>query len=189
MENIQIPQTERDFNTFFTKERKKTVTLLRGRYNLSQESAEDVYQDSCIALFQNIKNGKLVSLTSSLSSYFTQICIFQTLKKIRDVKSFDSLENGQYDSSKVDELLGIDGGFTVKQQQAMEDIINHMPPPCDVILWGYYYDNMSMTEIANVIDFKNSDSVKAKKTQCMKKLKDRFSTQIKDILYGEDDKF
>jgi hypothetical protein len=45
---------------------------------------------------------------------------------------------------------------------------------------------MNLTEIASVIDFKNTDSVKAKKTQCMKKLKDRFSTQIKDILYGED---
>lgn len=186
MENIQIPQTERDFNTFFDKERKKTVSLLCGRYNLSIESAEDVYQDSCIALFQNIKNGKLVSLTSSLSTYFTQICIFQTLKKIRDVKSTESLDNGQYDSSKVDELLGIDDEFTVKQQKAMEDIINHLPPPCDVILWSYYYENMSMAEIAQTIDFKNSDSVKAKKTQCMKKLKDRFSTQIKDILYGEE---
>ena len=187
METIKIPKTERDFNAFFTKERKKTVSLLRGRYNLSQESAEDVYQDSCIALFQNIKDGKLVSLTTSLSSYFTKICIFQTLKKIRDTKTVDSHDDGKYDSSKVDELLGMDDGFSVKQQQAMEEIINHLPPPCDIILWTYYYDNMSMTEIAHLIDFKNSDSVKAKKTQCMKKLKDRFSTQIKDIFYGEDE--
>lgn len=187
MGNTQIPKTERDFSAFFTKERKKTISLLRGRYKLSQESAEDIYQDSCIALFQNIKNGKLVSLTSSLSSYFTQICIFQTLNKIRDAKSFESLDCGQYDSSKVDELLGTGGGFTVKQQQEMADIVNHLPPPCDVILWGYYYDEMSLKDIANVIDFKNSDSVKAKKTQCMKKLKDRFVTQIKEILYGEDE--
>jgi DNA-directed RNA polymerase specialized sigma24 family protein len=79
MEKYKIPKTERDSNTFFTKEKRKTVALLRDRYNLSHESAEDVYQDSCIALFQNIKNGKLVSLTSSLSTYFTQICILQTL--------------------------------------------------------------------------------------------------------------
>ena len=98
----------------------------------------------------------------------------------------DSVENEKYDSSKVDELLGIDDGYTVKQQQAMEEIINHLPPPCDIILWSYYYDNMTMAEIAGIIDFKNSDSVKAKKAQCMKNLKDRFSNKIKDILYGED---
>ena len=171
---------------FLQKSEKKTVTLLCGKYKLSPDAAEDVYQDSCIALFQNVKNGKLVSLTSSLSSYFTQICIFQALKNIRDVKSFDSVEDEKYDSSKVDELLGIDDGYTIKQQQAMEDIINHLPPPCDIILWSYYYDNMTMAEIASIIDFKNSDSVKAKKAQCMKNLKDRFSNKIKDILYGED---
>lgn len=185
MEIPQIPKTERDFNAFFTKERKKTVTFLKSRYRLSNEEAEDVYQDSCIALFHNIQDGKLVSLSSSLSTYFTQICVYQTLKKLSDAKPTDSLDDGQYDTSKVDELLETNGGFTIKQQQAMETIVNHMPPPCNVILWSYYYDNMSMTEIANVIDFKNSDSVKAKKAQCMKQLKDKFSNLIKDILYGE----
>lgn len=186
MEIYKIPKTERDFNSFFTKERKKTVSLLQGRYNFSQEQAEDVYQDSCIALYQNIVRGKLVKLTSSLSTYFTQICIFQALKKKRDDKLNEILEDRQYDNSKVDVLLGLDGGYSLKQQMAMADIVNHMPPPCDVILWSYYYDNMKMTEIASVIDYKNSDTVKAKKAQCMKKLKDKFSTQLKEIIYGED---
>ena len=186
MEIHKIPKTERDFNSFFTKELKKTVSLLQGRYNFSQEQAEDVYQDSCIALYQNIVRGKLVKLTSTLSTYFTQICIFQALKKKRDDKLNEILEDRQYDNSKVDVLLGLDGGYSLKQQMAMEDIVNHMPPPCDVILWSYYYDNMKMTEIASVIDYKNSDTVKAKKAQCIKKLKDKFSTQLKEIIYGED---
>ena len=186
MEIHKIPKTERDFNSFFTKERKKTVSLLQGRYNFSQEQAEDVYQDSCIALYQNIVRGKLVKLTSTLSTYFTQICIFQALKKKRDDKLNEILEDRQYDNSKVDVLLGLDGGYSLKQQMAMEDIVNHMPPPCDVILWSYYYDNMKMTEVASVIDYKNSDTVKAKKAQCIKKLKDKFSTQLKEIIYGED---
>ena len=180
----QIPKTERDFNTFFTRERKKTIALLHGRFNFSQEQAEDVYQDACIALYQNIVNGKLVTLSSSLSTYFTQICIYQAMKKIRNKKSIDNIDDGQYDNTKVDLLLGLDGGFSVKQQMAMEDIVNHMPSPCDVILWSYYYDNMNMTEIASVIDYKNSDSVKAKKAQCMKRLKDKFSNKIKEIIYG-----
>ena len=106
------------------------------------------------------------------------------MKKIRNKKSIDNIDDGQYDNTKVDLLLGLDGGFSVKQQIAMEDIVNHMPSPCDVILWSYYYDNMNMTEIASVIDYKNSDSVKAKKAQCMKRLKDKFSNKIKEIIYG-----
>ena len=125
----KIPKTERDFNSFFTRERKKIIALLHGRFNFSQEQAEDVYQDSCIALYQNIVNGKLDTLSSSLSTYFTQICIYQAMKKNRNKKSIYNIDDGQYDNTKVDLLLGLDGGFSVKQQIAMEDIVNHMPSP------------------------------------------------------------
>lgn len=110
-EEYQIPRSERELSKFFERERKRNVVYLQGRYHLSYEDAEDVYQDSCLALFKNIQDGKLVSLTAKLSTYFTQICVFQTLKKIRDVKEMDSLDNGQYDSDKVNELLGLDGGL------------------------------------------------------------------------------
>ncbi len=186
MDKNEIPKTERDFNTFFTKERQKTLSFLRGRYKLSGADAEDIYQDSCLALFKNIKMGKLVSLTSTLSTYFTQVCIFQALKKIRDTKFTDSIDNGKYDPEKVNELLGIGSEFTVEQQQAMEDIVSHMPPPCDLILWSFYYDHKNMSEIADIIDFKNADSVKAKKSQCMSKLKSTYTNKITEIIYGED---
>lgn len=185
--DIKLPQTERDFNVFFAKERRKTISFLRHEYNLSEESAEGVYQDSCIALFLNIKEGKLVSLTSSLSTYFTRICINQTLKSFRSSTPVDSIDDERFDHRKVDEIANEGSGFSVEQQQAMADIVNNMPHPCNVILWSYYYDNMSMNEIASVIDYKNSDTVKAKKTQCMQKLKNRFSDTIKDIVYGEND--
>lgn len=185
--DIKLPQTERDFNAFFAKERKKTISFLRHEYNLPEESAEGVYQDSCIALFLNIKEGKLVSLTSSLSTYFTRICINQTLKTFRNSTPVDSIDDERFDHRKVDEIINEGSGFSVEQQQAMADIVNNMSHPCNVILWSYYYDNMSMNEIASVINYKNSDTVKAKKTQCMQKLKNRFSDTIKDIVYGEND--
>lgn len=186
-EDNQIPRTERELNRFFERERKRNVGYIQGRYNLSYEDAEDVYQDSCLALFKNIQDGKLVSLTAKLSTYFTQICVFQTLKKIRDEKQMDSLDNGQYDSDKVDELLGLDGGVSIRQQQKMEEIIKNLPFPCDKILWSYYYDNCSMAEIAPLIGYNGSDSVKAKKSQCMGKLKARFDKQTREEFYdGEE---
>lgn len=183
----QIPRSERELNRFFEKERKRNVVYLQGRYNLSYEDAEDVYQDSCIALFRNIKEGKLVSLTAKLSTYFTQICVFQTLKKIRDEKPLDSLDNGQYDSDKVNELLRLDGGVSLAQQQKMEHIVKNLPAPCNKILWEYYYENRSIAEIAPIIGFKGSDSVKAKKSQCMGKLKALFDKQTAEDYYdGEE---
>lgn len=186
-EEYQIPRSERELNRFFERERKRNVVYLQGHYHLSYEDAEDIYQDSCLALFKNIQDGKLVSLTAKLSTYFTQICVFQTLKKIRDEKPGESLDNGQYDSDKVDELLGLDGGFTLSQQQMMEDIVKNLPEPCNKILWDFYYENLSMAEIAPRVGFNGADSVKAKKSQCMGKLKARFDKQTKEEFYdGEE---
>jgi len=186
-DNNKIPCSERELNRFFERERKRNVVFLRGRYNLSYEDAEDIYQDSCLALFKNIKDGKLVSLTAKLSTYFTRICVFQTLKKIRDDKQMESLDNGQYDSDKVNEVLGLDGGVTVVQQQKMKTIVKSLPAPCNKILWEYYYENQSMAKIARLIGFKGSDSVKSKKSQCMGKLKARFDNLTKEDYYdGEE---
>ena len=67
-------QDERLLGQFFEKERSKILLVLRNRLSISTEDAEDIYQDACIALFNNIKMGKLKTLTCSLSTYFMQIC-------------------------------------------------------------------------------------------------------------------
>lgn len=185
MTEEDILHNEQELGKFFNRERKRNIAFLRKRYSFSLVDAEDIFQDACLAMFKNIQDGKLVTLTSRLSTYFTQICNFQALKRVRDVKPMDSTDEIQYDADKVDELMGLDGGFTVGQQQAMEELIKFLPAPCNDILWSYYYDNKSMAEIAQVINFSNANSVKAKKSQCMSKLKDTYSEFIKDLMYGK----
>lgn len=173
-----ILHNERELGAFFNKERKKTIAFLCKNYSFSHDDAEDVYQDSCLALFKNIKTGKLKTLTSKLSTYFIQVCINQALKKIRDARKTEV-----YDANQVNALVGLDGGFTIDQQQAMEELVKSLPSPCNNILWSYYYDNMNMAEIAGLIHFSNADSVKAKKSQCMSQLRSAYGERIKRMMY------
>mgnify|MGYP004446306215 CR=1 FL=1 len=182
-----IIRDERLLGRFMQEQRKKNISLMTRHYSMSTDDAEDIYQDACIALFKNIKDGKLVDLSAQLSTYFTQICVFQSLKQIRDYKRMVSINDGQYDSEKVEELLGFgEPEITIEQQDSMADIINHMPPPCNVILWSFYYENLSMAAIAHLVNFNGADSVKAKKSQCMSKLKKEYSNRIKDVFYRAD---
>ena len=71
---FEIPD-EKVLNLFFEQQRKKTLVVLQNRLALSHDDAEDIYQEACVALFQNIQSGKLVELTSSLSTCFTSICM------------------------------------------------------------------------------------------------------------------
>ena len=177
-ETEKIPCTPRDLSRFIEKERKRNVAYLTSNYNLSRDDAQDVYQDACMALYQNIQNGALTELTARLSTYFTQICVFQAMKWIRD--------NRPVDLQRLEDILTIGSDYTIAQQLAMMDMVRNMPDPCKTILWQFHYENKSMTEIAVLVNFNGADSVKAKKSQCLSKLKSTFANRINSLKNGEE---
>ena len=173
---------------FFDKERIKILAVLRNRLSISIEDAEDIYQDACIVLFDNIHNGKLRTLTCSLSTYFTQICLnmgYNFVNRGHSTTSFEQmLDNTQYDEyclAQLEAVRGLGDGLSQEQTAMMRDIVQDLPYPCEDILWAYYGDDLSMKEIADVIGFNGADSVKSKKSQCMSKLKERFTKIIKSF--------
>ena len=189
-------------NSFFEKERRKVLSLLKNKFSLSNEDSEDIYQNSCVALFENIKDGKLKSLNSSLSTYFISICKNQSLKYFRDSKKYadnvslenineegiyhkierdNEEENGSIDLAQVERILNLDNDLTEAQAQYMRDIVKSLPEPCETILWSYYADDLQMKEIAKIINYSNGDSVKAKKSQCISRLKARFNKTSKEF--------
>ena len=171
-------------------EREKAICLLVKKYSVDEDDAEDIVQDSSIALFKNIKEGKLVKLTSTLSTYFMQICINQTrdfLKKRNSVsfdEAFEITSGDEYSKSKIDELLGFgETGITTEQKEIMHDLVQNLPKPCDEILWYYYGDNLDMATIAQLLDYSSADTAKTTKSRCMSKLKTQFFKR-KDEFYG-----
>ena len=186
-EEFNIPD-ERLLGKFFEKERSKVLSILRNRLSIMTEDTEDIYQDACIALFNNIQKGKLKTLTCSLSTYFTQICLnlgYNFVNRGHSMTSFDQmLDNTQYDEyglAQLEAVLGLGDGLSSEQTAMMREIVQDLPHPCEDILWAYYGDDLNMNEIADLIGFNGADSVKSKKSQCMSKLKERFTRIIKSF--------
>lgn len=176
--------------SFIEHEREKAICFLVKRYSVSENDAEDIVQDSSLALFNNIKDGKLVKLTSTLSTYFLQICINQTrdFKKKKTFVSFNETfevtQKDEYSESKIDELLGFgESGITSEQKSIMQDLVQNLPKPCDEILWYYYGDNLDLKTIAQLLNYSSADTAKTTKSRCMSKLKAQFIKK-KDEFYG-----
>lgn len=180
-----INPDEIKINDFIEKERKKALCFLERNYSLDEEDAKDVFQDSSLAFFLNIKNGKLVTLTSTLSTYFMQICVNHALKKIRGGKNTIRQED-DFNEQKINELLGFgEEDITSEQKEIMRDLVQELPKPCDDILWYFYGDNLSLQTIADLLDYNNANSVKTTKSRCMSKLKEKFD-QIKSEFYDKE---
>jgi RNA polymerase sigma factor (sigma-70 family) len=182
---------EIDLAAFLEKEGGKARSFLIKTYSLNKGDLDDVMQDSVLALFKNIKSGKLVKLTSTLSTYFLQICINQTLnrkrksaKVVQFSEAVEATQKDEYSSEKINELLEFgDSGITNEQKEMMREIVQDLPKPCDDILWYYYGDNLDMKTIAKLLDYGSADSVKTTKSRCMSKLKERFM-KIKEDFYA-----
>ena len=179
-----------DLDKFFKKDASKVLVVLKNRLSITTEDAEDIYQNACIALYNNIQKGKLKTLTCSLYTYFSQICLnmgYNFVNRGHSTTSFDQLvDNTQYDEydlAKLEAVLGLGQGdrLSSKQVAMMRDIVQDLPQPCEQILWLYYGDDLSMKEIADIIGFNGADSLKSKKSQCMSKLKERFNRIIKSF--------
>ena len=137
--------------------------------NGSEEEAKDVYQEALLAFWQKAASGKLV-LTSKISTYLYSICLNQWRKEL-DRKS--KLTNEEVDGEEYQ------GHDQEERYRLVMDCIEELGDTCRKILTYYYFDGLSMTDIAEKLEFANTDTAKTKKYKCKKKLdsiiKERYS--------------
>jgi RNA polymerase sigma factor (sigma-70 family) len=126
----------------------------------TEYEAKDIYQEALIVLWQKAVSGNLV-LTSKLSTYLYSIC--QNLwRKELDRKS--RLSSETQDST---EYMEHDRDERVK---IIRDCIAQLGDTCQKVLTYYYFDGMSMNDIAEQLNFSSTDTAKTKKYKCKKRL-------------------
>ena len=182
-----IPLQHQELNRFLAEEKGKVLAYLRKKFSLSDDDLDDIYQESSMALFLNIQEGKLTNLTSTLSTYFLRICINQSLKFIgkqqKLVPLFDdsSITNkDEFRSDKIDELYRLctedeDAEMVARSERIVQSIIEVMPDTCKNIFKGYYWDNFTTCTIADMFGFANANSVKAQKYKCIQKFRNKYN--------------
>lgn len=162
---------------------------------LSLYDAENLYQDTFIAVQENLMLGRIKEDTS-WSSYIMTIGMNMASKAWRKIGKTDSTDesfdtddedSGSKTARKVNELLktmptGEDEIPLYKNEEALSllgDELIHTPEPCGSIIRLFYYEDMSMDEIAEEIGYKNATTAKAKKSQCMSDLINRVTRALR----------
>ena len=189
----EIPIQGIELNRFIADEKDKVQSYLRKKFSISDDDLDDIYQESSLALFLNIQEGKLTNLTSTLSTYFLRICINQSLKflgKQRNVVPlFDdsSISNkDEFRSDKIDELYQLcveneNDEIVARSEKVVEEILNIMPDTCKNIFKGYYWDNLTTSTIADMFGFSNANSVKTQKFKCLQKFRNKYNDLMSRI--------
>ena len=188
----QISLQNTNLALFLSQERYKVHRYLSKKFSsFSEEEIDDIYQESSLALYLNLRDGKLTTLTCTLFAYFLRICVNQSLKRIdrkkKEVAFVDEnalINQDCFLKDKIDDLYNLcnenEEEETVSQsEQIVRDIIENMPDTCKNIFRGYYWDNLTTATIADMYGFANANSVKTQKYKCLQKFRNRYNELMK----------
>ena len=139
--------------------------------NGTEEEAKDIYQEALVAFWQKAVRGELV-LTSKISTYLYSICLNHWRKELdRKSRLSSDVVDGEYYQSHDSQ----------ERSKIIHACIEQLGDVCKKVLTHYYFDGMSMQEIAKKLKFASTDTAKTKKYKCKKKLdeliKNLYSTE------------
>ena len=138
----------------------RMMTKLVISNNGSEDEAKDIYQDALFVFWQKVIGGQLI-LTSRISTYLYSVCLNLWRKELdrKNRLSHEEKDEAQYMDNDREE-----------REKIIHECINELGDTCKRILTYYYFEKMSMQDIAEKLDFANTDTAKTKKYKCKKRL-------------------
>jgi len=135
----------------------------------SEEEAKDVYQEAMIVFYENIRT-KGFNLTCKIATYLYSISRNIWLKQLKrrmpqanDLNDHKLITDVNRDFEKHEEKqLRLS-----KVNTALEEI----GEPCSSILTYFFFNQLSMEEIAGKMGYTNASNAKNQKYKCFKRLK------------------
>ena len=165
----RIREDDKTALDFIYKEYKDGFINYALRYELDRDELEDIFQDSVIAVYQNLVIKKVVLKNSSLKTYLYGIgknMIYSRFKKkINTVAVIDNLTvEEEYFEEEISE-----------EQKLLAKHFSNLSESCKQILKLFYYRGFTVKEIVEVTDYKDENTVKSHKSRCLKGLKEKIA--------------
>lgn len=144
--------------------------------NGSDEEIDDVFQDSLIAVWQNVNKDEF-TLTVKMSTYLMSIVKNLWFKRLKKKHRFTVVEDGIKERLVYEEPKS--SNFDAK---VIREMVASLDETCRKLLGYFYFDQLENRVIAEKMGFANTNTVKSKKYQCFKKLE----TMVKENFERDD---
>jgi len=148
----------------------RPITAFVTRNNGTSGDAEDMLQEALTVLWERVRTRQF-EYTAKLDTF-----IFATVKNLwlRQLarKRREVLHAVDPEERSDNEPTALDGLIETEQAERVRDALNQLGEPCRRLLVLFYWEELSMADIATHLGFANADTVKSKKYQCKKALKE-----------------
>lgn len=171
---LPSPDDEAEISRLYLMYRDPFTAFITKYFGCDEAAVADIYQESFIAMFENLRNGRISGQSASLRTYLFQIGRFKAMNLHRQRRghpmvNIDDLCNCVETPPKARHGLN---------QIACEEVAA-MQEPCSSILSFYYWECLDMAEIARRMNYKNERIAVNRKSLCLKKLRERIAVRMK----------
>ncbi len=132
------------------------------------DDARDVFQDGLVVLYEKNRSDKQAILVNE-KAYLLGICKHLWYQKHRQQRKLVSIEN--FPEAEI----SINGQTTVSS--ALLHYLERSGKKCMELLKAFYYDNLSMKELATRFGFSGERSATAQKYKCLEKVRNSIKEQ------------
>lgn len=140
----------------------------------SREEAQDIFQETVMVLYDKIKEGDFV-LSSKLQTFLYAVSKRLWLKQLTrgEAKYHKDSIDDHGESLSAEEAIE-DHEIIEERLLLMESSLNGLGEPCRTILYDFYIQGKSMTDICEKFGYTNTDNAKTQKYKCLQRLKKIF---------------
>ena len=163
------------FREVYTTYRDEFVAWARKRFSFDRDQCLEIFQASVVVMYDNLVTGKLTKLTSSLKTYLFSIGRNLSFEDHR------VMEKGRQLAMHLEYHLEKEGVELDELFDKMYRGLDHLDEPCQQVMIKHYFKNLSSTELADEMGYKNADTAKTKKYKCLQKLKNLIEKESKEI--------
>jgi RNA polymerase sigma factor (sigma-70 family) len=145
-------------------------------YECSMDDGKDMYQLTILIFYDNIKQGKLEHLVSSVKTYLFGIGKNLAKDNMRKEKKFTPINQEKWlKEYLIDEPnQPLDDTIFSLAKKALEKL----GQPCQRLIELFYYENKNLQEISEAMQYKNMETAKNQKCKCMARLRKLVDQEI-----------
>jgi RNA polymerase sigma factor (sigma-70 family) len=154
---------------------RKSITAFLLRNNGTADDAEDMLQEALVILWERVRAGRHeygARLSTFLFATVRNLWLRRLARKRRESPATHPPED------HPDETLSpLDQIIDDERTEAVRSALDALGEPCRTLLLLFYWEELSMEDIARRLGFANADTAKSKKYQCKKSLKDLLTNR------------
>lgn len=147
--------------------RDECLTWLHRERQISKSEGLDIFQNSVVSLYQNVSSGKLQKLNSNIKTYLFGIVKNKAHEHQRAHQSTLPLHE------ELNQIGEDDSNESIAYESRLARVLSGLQQigdPCKTLLRSFYYQKMSIGDIALKMGYSDSNTCKTKKYKCIKRL-------------------